>query len=150
MGWIDALHGTVVGLDTAPLIYFIEENPVYLPFVRPFFEAADRHEFRIVTSILTLTEVLVHPLRLGDHALASQYRRILLQADQVTTVPVSEMVAEEAARLRARHNLRTPDAIHLATAIRSGAASFLTNDRQLPKLSGLNLLVLDQLVASMP
>lgn len=68
MGWIDALRGTVVGLDTAPLIYLIEEHPVYLPYVRPFFEAADKREFRIVTSILTLTEVLVHPMRLGDHA----------------------------------------------------------------------------------
>jgi predicted nucleic acid-binding protein len=148
MGWIDALRGTVVGLDTAPLIYLIEEHPVYLPGVRPFFEAAHRREFRIVTSILSLTEVLVHPMRLGDHALVSQYRRILLQADQITVVPVSEIVAEEAAQLRARHSLRTPDAIHLATALRSGASSFLTNDRQMPKLPGLNLLVLDQLMST--
>lgn len=41
-----------------------------MPLVRPFFEAADRGEFQIVTSILTLTEVLVHPLRRGDHVLA--------------------------------------------------------------------------------
>lgn len=60
------------------------------------------------------------------------------------------MVAEEAARLRARHNLRTPDAIQLATAIRSGASSFLTNDRHLPKLAPLNLLLLDQLMSTMP
>src|SRR5437764_9547125 len=70
MEWIEALRGTVVGLDTAPLIYFIEENPSYLHVVRPFFEAVDRGEFRVITSILTLTEVLVHPLRQGDHELA--------------------------------------------------------------------------------
>ena len=36
MEWIDALEGKVVGLDTTPLIYLIEEHPVYLPLVRPF------------------------------------------------------------------------------------------------------------------
>src|ERR1700719_2577240 len=102
MEWIDALRGTVVALDTAPLIYLIEENSIYLPFVRPFFEAVDRGEFRVVTSVLTLTEVLVHPMRHGDHELADRYRRILLQENQLATVPVSGSIAEEAARLRAR------------------------------------------------
>jgi hypothetical protein len=31
MEWIEALAGTIVGLDTAPFIYLIEEN---LSFVR--------------------------------------------------------------------------------------------------------------------
>lgn len=70
MEWIEALRDSVVALDTAPLIYFIEENPPYLPLVRPFFEAVDRGELRVVTSVLTLTEVLVHPMRHGDHDLA--------------------------------------------------------------------------------
>ena len=149
MEWIETLRGAIVGLDTAPLIYFIEENPTYLPIVRRFFEAVDRGEFRAVTSVLTLTEVLIHPLRHGDHNLADQYRRILLHASQVMTVPVSEAIAEEAAQqLRAKHGLRTPDAIQLATAIRSGAASFLTNDSRLPTLIPLNILVLNQLTAT--
>jgi len=42
MEWLETLRDTVVALDTAPLIYFIEENPAYLPIVRPFFEAVDR------------------------------------------------------------------------------------------------------------
>jgi len=150
MEWLTALGGTIVGLDTAPLIYLIEENPIFLPFVRPFFEAVDRGEFRVVTSTLTLTEVLVHPMRHGDHELADQYRRILLHANQVTTAPVSEMIADEAAQLRARHGLRTPDAIQLATAIRAGASSFLTNDIRLPSLPSLKMLVLNQLIATRP
>lgn len=70
MEWVEALRGTVVALDTAPLIYLIEENPTYLPFVRPFFKAVDQGEFKVVTSIVTLTEVLVHPMRHGDQELA--------------------------------------------------------------------------------
>jgi len=113
------VRGMVVALETAPLIYHIEENSIYLPFVRPFFEAVDRGEFRVVTSVLTLTEVLVHPMRHGDHEVADRYRRILLHSNQVATVPVSAAIAEEAARLRAEYALRTPDDIQLTTAIRS-------------------------------
>ena len=148
MEWIEALRGATVGLDTAPLIYLIEENPIYLPVVRPFFEALDRAEFQIVTSVLTLTEVLVHPMRHGDHELADQYRRILLHAGRIATKPVSEGVAEEAAQLRAHHGLRTPDAIQLATSIRAGASFFLTNDSRLPGIASLKILILNQLVSA--
>ena len=59
MGWIESLRGHVVGLDTAPLIYFMERHPTYLEIVRPFFVALDQGEFRAVTSVITLLEVLV-------------------------------------------------------------------------------------------
>jgi hypothetical protein len=48
MEWIDALRGSTVGLDTGPLIYYIEEHPAFLARIKPFFEAAERNEFRIV------------------------------------------------------------------------------------------------------
>ena len=149
MEWLKALTGAVVGLDTAPLIYFIEENRAYIPVVQPFFDAVDRGAFRVVTSVLTLTEVLIHPMRKGEPELADRYRRILLEAEHVSTIPVSEIIAEEAAQLRARHGLRTPDAIQLATALRSQAAFFITNDSRLPELAPLKVLVLNQLRSSL-
>jgi hypothetical protein len=63
--WIDALRGETVGLDTAPLIYFMERHPVRATKLKPFFAAAQQREFRIVTSLVTLLEVPVHPLRHG-------------------------------------------------------------------------------------
>ena len=145
MEWIDALRGATVGLDTGPLIYYIEEHPAHLARIRPFFEAAERGEFRVVTSFVTLIEVLVHPLREGRPELAEEYRVILLQSPALTAIPLDEGIAEEAAGLRARHNLRTPDAIQLATAIRSGASWFLTNDAELANVSEISVLVLKQL-----
>jgi predicted nucleic acid-binding protein len=148
MGWIDALWGKAVGLDTTPLIYFIEENPAYLDMVCPFFQAMDQGDFSVVTSIVTLLEVLVHPFRHGDTVLAQQYRDILLNAKGLTTLLFSQDIAEEAARLRATHNIRTPDAIQMATAIYAGASFFLTNDSCLPSLPGLEVLILDELKAT--
>lgn len=145
MGWIDALRDSTVGLDTAPLIYFIEENPIWLPAVQPFFEALDRGLFQAVTSTLTITEVLVHPLRRLQGDLAEQYRQILLGARNLTTVPVTAAIAEQAAALRAHHNLRVPDAIQLATAMHTGATSFVTNDKDLSGPASLHIITLEGL-----
>lgn len=131
MGVVESVQGAIVGLDTAPLIYFIERHADYHPLVRPFFAALDRGELAVVTSTVTLVEVLVHPLRRQEDELVNQYGEILLHAEHLTTLPVSPEIAAQAARLRADHNLRTPDAIQLATALYSGANHFLTNDRKL-------------------
>jgi len=60
-------------------------------------------------------------------------------------VPLTEDVAEEAARLRAAHNLRTPDSIQMATALLAGAGYFLTNDAKLAAVPGMQVLTLDAL-----
>ena len=143
MEWLTRLQGQVVGLDTAPLIYFIEQNPTYLEIVRAFFRAMDRGDLRVVTSTLTLTEVLVYPLRQGNTELARQYQDILFDQENLITLPVSPEIAELAAQLRASRNLRTPDAIQMATAIHGGATFFFTNDLRLPIIPNLEIIVLD-------
>ncbi len=150
MEWVAALHGQIVGLDTAPLIYFIEKYPTYLDIVRPFFQAISRGEVKAVTSVVTLIEVLVHPLRCGDAGLAERYRDLLLNAEGLTTVAFSTEAAQEAARLRAIHNLRTPDAIQIATALCAGASCLLTNDARLAAVRDLRVLVLDELRGENP
>ena len=42
MGWLDPLHGQLVGMDTAPLIYYMERHPQYFATVQPFFHALDQ------------------------------------------------------------------------------------------------------------
>ena len=100
MEWIAQLQGQVVGLDSAPLIYFIEENRTYLEMSDAFFEAMVRGEFRVVTSVVTLLEVLVYPLRQGNRILAQQYRDILFNEEDLTTIEMSPAIAEEAAQLQ--------------------------------------------------
>jgi predicted nucleic acid-binding protein len=147
MEWLVQLQGQIVGLDTAPMIYFIEENPNYLDVTDAFFQAMFDGEFSVITSVLTITEVLVYPLRQGNPALAQQYREILFNSQDLTAIKVFPDIAENAAQLRADYNLRTPDAIQMATAIRGGASFFLTNDARLPSLPALSVLVLDTLIA---
>ena len=68
-----------------------------------------------------------------------------VDSHSVTTHFLSQEIAEEAARLRASYNIRTPDSIQMATAISVGASFFLTNDTRLPSLPNLKTLVLDEL-----
>jgi len=151
MKWIEALQGQLVGLDTTPLIYFTEGNPDYHKIVKPFFDAFDLGEFNIVTSIITLAETLVIPLRKGNNEVAQRYRNFL-KTDGVDLVDVSWSIAERAAQLRATYGkkIKPPDAIHLATAIEAKATHFLTNDKELRCVTELNILVLDELKAGSP
>ena len=145
MEWVTRLHGKLVGLDTAPFIYLIEDHPSYAPHLVALFEAAEQGRVRIVTSVVTLAEVLVRPLRERQADLVAEYRDILLGSLCVETLPVSAAIAERAAELRATHGLRTPDAIQLATAMDAGAVAFLTNDTRLRMVAGLEVLILTEL-----
>lgn len=148
MGWVDPFEGQIVGLDTSPIIYFIERHAQYIEHVRPFFVSLAEGHFTAVTSVITLLEVLVHPLRRGDEAMAHRYNDILLSSPNLTLISINHTTAQDAAELRARHNLKTADAIQLAAAIGAGATRFLTNDKQIPENCGINILRLDNLIAS--
>jgi len=130
-------------LDTALFIYYIEANEAFLPLVAPIFEdvAAGRRE--VVTSSLTLLEVLVVPYRAGNLALASRYEAYLSGSRGVRLVDIDRSHLRTAAQLRALHpGVRTPDALQLAAALSAGCSAFLTNDRELPAVPGLKVLKL--------
>ena len=145
MEWLKKLEDSIVGLDTAPLIYFIEEHPKYLTVLDAFFLAVKEGKISVVTSSLTLTEVLVHPLRKENWGLVSEYKSILLSAKGLETIPINNEIAELAAGLRAKYQLLTPDALQIATAIGSGAKHFLTNDLKLKNVPDIKVLCLDDL-----
>lgn len=131
MGLIEKLRGKTIALDTSPFIYFIEKNPIYSKLVRPIFKGIENNEIYAVTSTITLLEVLVLPLRLNMESLAEQYREILLYSDGIDILEVSNEISELSATLRVKYNLRTPDAIQIATGISNHADIFVSNDLSL-------------------
>ncbi len=106
------IAGKFFAFDTSALIYYIEQHPKYSALTEDLFGAVDRGEARAITSVLTLLEVLVRPLRSGLTDLASQYRELLSGANGINLLPIGSEVCELSARLRARYDwIRTPDAI---------------------------------------
>lgn len=143
MALIDDLGSGPVGVDTAIFIYFIEEDGRYLPSVAPLFEAADAGRLELVTSALTLLEVLVVPYRAGDVALARRYEGALTRGRGVRMVDLDRDHLRLAAEIRATTGAATPDALQLSAALGSGCSAFLTNDRRLPAVPGLKIVQLD-------
>lgn len=134
-----------VFLDTAPLIYFIEGNSAYQPVLISLFEFNDKGGFSFISSSMTLLEVLVKPLRDGQTAIAKQYRDTLTTAPGIELFDITSAIAEQAAQLRAKYNLRTPDAIQLATSIELRADYFLTNDNRLKAITETSVIVIGEL-----
>lgn len=148
MGLTEALGSGPTALDTPAFIYFIEEHPEFLPLVKPIFEDADRGDREIVTSALTLLEVLVVPYRAGDQPLAERYEALLTGSRGVRLVELNRPRLRTAAQLRALHGVRTPDALQLAAAFSHRCTAFVTNDRRLPSISGLKILQLRDFLKS--
>jgi predicted nucleic acid-binding protein len=132
-----------VAFDSAPLIYYIEEHTDYLTLADELFDAIDQGQTRGLTSVLTLLEVLVKPLRDGRPDLADAYRQLLTNSANLQLHAVDVAISERAAQLRAQHRwLRTPDAIQIATALARDAEVLVTNDERWRQLGEIEVLVL--------
>ena len=131
-----------LAVDTAIFVYFIEEHPRYVPWVAPLFEEADRGKRQLVTSAITLLEVLVVPYRAGDVQLAQRYEVLLTRSRGVRLVDVTRDQLRAAAQLRAVTGMKTPDALQVAAALGAECRTFLTNDRALPAVPGLRIMQL--------
>jgi predicted nucleic acid-binding protein len=127
-------------LDTSVFIYWIEEYPDYLEIVAPVFHAADAGRLELVSSALTLLEILVVPYRSGRLELAERYERLLTRARNVRLVDIDRSQLRQAAQLRALHGLRTPDALQISAALAVRSPIFVTNDRRLPRIPGLEIV----------
>ena len=142
MGLIDELRPGPVGLDTAIFIYLIEDHPQYLPLLLPLFEAADAGRRELVTSALTLSEVLVVPYRRRNVAVAERYEMLLTRSRGVRLVELTRDQLRAAAQLRAASGAKTPDALQIVAATSAGCRTFVTSDRRLPEIPGLRVVQL--------
>lgn len=142
----EALHGvSLLSVDTAPFIYFVERYPQYVDRMHAIFVPVSEGKLEIITSIVTLSEMLVKPLKIRDTGLRTAFKTLFLRTRNVRLVVVNLAIAERAADLRARHNLKTPDALQVATAIETGCDAFLTNDMGMKRVQEIRVLVLDEL-----
>lgn len=140
--------GQTVFLDTAPFIYFFEENERYVECVSSLLDSASRLNVQIVTSVITYIELLTLPERVGDLRLAAKYRDFLTNSEQVSIYPLNLGVADAAVRFRAKYGLKTPDAVQLGVAYVCGADWVITNDANWEKISDMGIVLVDKLISN--
>jgi predicted nucleic acid-binding protein len=142
----DALNGVrSLAFDTAPLIYFVERNPTYLDVMRTIVQLVDSGRLAGFSSVVTLTEVLTYPKRVGNKEIENEYRSLLIRSRNFVLIGIDPTIAESAADLRVRYRLRTPDALQIAAALEAGCQGFLTNDRSLKRVDEIRVLLLEEL-----
>jgi predicted nucleic acid-binding protein len=100
--------------------------------------------------MVTLTEVLTQPIKQGNKVVEKAYRAILSGSGNFTLVPITADIAERAAELRAQYNLKTPDALQVATAIVTNCDAFVTNDLGIKRVKEVRILLLDELELDPP
>jgi len=126
--------GEKIGLDTSFFIYYLEEHSEYLRPARAIIDKIEAGHISAVFSCVGLVEVLTGPKRLGRYDLARKYQQLITHFPNLTISGVNEEIVELASDLRAQYEIRTPDAILLATAIDFGATRFISNDRALQRV----------------
>lgn len=134
--------------DAQVVIYSVEKHPVYAPVIRPLWHAVQAGSLEVVCSELTVLESLVGPLKRGDGPMVANFESFFRLAG-VTLLPVSLAILRSAAHLRAAvTKLRTPDAIHAASAQAAGCSVFLTNDFAFRAVPGLPVTILQDVLAA--
>jgi predicted nucleic acid-binding protein len=133
--------GSRILLDSVSIVYYLERNPRYYAAASEWMERVNDGRLTAAASALLLAEVLVPAYRAGKPAAARQARAALERIPNFELLEVTPAVADVAARLRAEHNLRTPDALHVATALSEGAEWLVTNDHRLRRVEAEGIRV---------
>lgn len=135
MGLIPSIRSTtVLALDTNVFIYALKEKSQFNQVANVLLEQIRERRPKVFISVLVLEEIFIRIFRENSEEKIPYYLGLLTAGGIISIVDVSRQVAIKAAQIRANYrSLRTPDAIHLATAIESKAKFFVTADRRLPK-----------------
>jgi predicted nucleic acid-binding protein len=132
----------LIYLDANCLIYSVEHIEPYDLLLQQVWRRGG-----VMTSELALLEVLVKPFKAKDTLLQTSYRELLKAPEVKHLMPLTAEVLEQAARLRAEVNIKTPDAIHAASALIGEAVLFLSNDERFKRVSGLPFLYLNDVAS---
>ncbi len=131
--------GKKIMIDTNCFIYLIESKhyPDHLSLVEKLFTAVNSGVCQGITSPITLIEIMTLPRKTGREDLACLYKSLITNFPNLTIIPLDTEIADRAAAIRSTYNLKTPDAVQVATGLISKASLFVTFDKELERVTPL-------------
>lgn len=134
-----------VFVDTAPIIYFLENSSLYMKSISRFFAKCLDENIQVVTSAITVEEYLVSPYSNGKMEYADNFKRFLKYMG-IEVVDIDSQIAEEGAKIRGRYpSFKAIDALQIATAVISRCDMFFTNDKQLRQEKEIPCMTMEDL-----
>jgi predicted nucleic acid-binding protein len=135
-----------IGLDTPIFIYHIEGTTQLAGLAGVALDELGRGAFTGVTSVLTLMEIAVKPLQMRRPDVAEEYEVLLANYPNLVIAALDRQTTRRAAELRAEYRLRPADALQVAACLEQGATAFLSNDRELRRITHLQVWMLEDFV----
>lgn len=139
-------HHSLVGIDTSLFIYLFEDSPTYSNVATAVLEQVESGVTSGITSTVSLMEVVVKPLQLGNTEVAEYYATIIAGFPNLIVAGIDADVARQAAFFRAIYNIRPADALQLGACQHGGATAFVTNDKRLRRVTEFEIVILDDYI----
>lgn len=134
-----------VFIDTAPIIYFLENSSLYVESMKKFFTKCMKEHIQIVTSTLTIEEYFVSPYRNGKMEYVENFKRFI-EYMNIEVVDIDSLIAEQGAKIRGQYkNFKAMDALQISTAIVKKCDMFFTNDKQLRQEKELPCMTMEDI-----
>jgi predicted nucleic acid-binding protein len=129
----------IIALDTAIFAYVFNNHPLFGKEALSIIQKIEFGEKDGVFSGIGMIELLTGAKKSKRFSMALYYKEKILTYPNLTVLGLNDGIIEIASTLRAKYGLRTPDAVHLATAIDSQAEVFYTNDRKLKRVKEIKI-----------
>lgn len=134
-----------VFIDTAPIIYFLENSSLYMESMERFFVKCVKEHKQIVISALTVEEYLVSPYSNGQMEYVDNFKRFIKYMD-VEVVDIDATIAERGAKIRGQYkNFKAMDSLQIAAAVVRKCDVFFTNDKQLRQEKELPCITMEDI-----
>ncbi len=138
-----------VFLDTAPVIYYVEQNAHFLTIANHIFDVLiEKGTLIAVASPVTVAECLVAPIRNNCVQRQQDFISFLTENRSILLEIIDDQIGQEAAKFRAKYNLTLPDALQVAVALQANCDALLTNDVIFKRVTEISIIILGELELS--
>ncbi len=143
---LDKLAGQYVYIDTNLFIYFLDKNPVYFSVVSELLQAIEQGKFIGFTGDITVAETLVKPYQTNNTLLIAKIKSFFTADNFLILKSHDSDTFDLCAQIRAEYGMKFADALHYATAIKSGCPFFITNDIRIRSTNSLEVLLIKEVL----
>lgn len=132
----------IIGLDTSVFVYHFDQHLEFGDAATQVLTNVAQGKYQAIFSSIGVIELLTGPKGIESEEFVNSQKQVIEQLDNFTVINTNKHIVLTASDLRAKYNISTPDAIHLATAIFLEADYFLTNDKKLRKVKEVRVKLL--------